>query len=131
MYVARELDRETVSSYKLVVKVTDGTFIAYCKISIEILDDNDSPPICEKRSYKRTYPENISPGTELLTILATDADEGSNAEQLFYLTGESSGNFSIDENTGLMKFSNVHYPKFYRYKKQHRHYFCIFLTRFD
>ena len=112
MYVARELDRETVSSYKLVVKVTDGTFIAYCKISIEILDDNDSPPICEKRSYKRTYPENISPGTELLTILATDADEGSNAEQLFYLTGESSGNFSIDENTGLMKFYTVHYPKF-------------------
>ena len=111
VYVARELDRETVSSYKLVVKVTDGTFIAYCKISIEILDDNDSPPICEKRSYKRTYPENISPGTELLTVLATDADEGSNAEQLFYLTGESSGNFSIDENTGLMKFYTVHYHK--------------------
>ena len=114
MYVARELDRETVSSYKLVVKVTDGTFIAYCKISIEILDDNDSPPKCEKRSYKRTFPENISPGTELLTVLATDADEGSNAEQLFYLTGESSGNFSIDENTGLMKFHNV--PRF-KYKK--------------
>ena len=113
MYVARELDRETVSSYKLVVKVTDGTFIAYCKISIEILDDNDSPPICEQRSYQRTFPENISPGTALLTVIATDADEGSNAAQLFYLTGESSGNFSIDENTGLMKFYTVHYPKFW------------------
>ena len=110
--MARQLDRETVSSYKLVVTATDGKFVTYCKISIEILDDNDSPPICKKRSYKRTFPENISPGIEILTILATDADEGSNAEQLFYLTGESSGNFSIDENTGLRIFHNVHYPKF-------------------
>ena len=100
VYVARQLDRETVSSYKLVVKASDGTFITYCKISIEILDDNDSPPQCDKQNYKRTFPEDIGPGTELLTFLATDADEGSNAKQIFYLTGESSGNFSIDENTG-------------------------------
>jgi hypothetical protein len=39
----------------------------------------------------------------LLTILATDADEGSNAKQIFYLTGESSGNFSINEDTGNKK----------------------------
>ena len=100
VYVARQLDREKVSSYKLVVKATDGSFITYCKISIEIFDDNDSPPICNQRSYKRTFSEDISPGTELLTILATDADEGSNAKQIFYLAGESSGNFSIEENTG-------------------------------
>ena len=100
VYVARQLDREKVSSYKLVVKATDGSFITYCKISIEIFDDNDSPPICNQQSYKRTFSEDISPGTELLTILATDADEGSNAKQIFYLTGESSGNFSIEENTG-------------------------------
>ena len=92
-----------MSSYKLVVKATDGTFITYCKISIEILDDNDSPPICARQDYMRTFSEDISPGTELLTILASDADEGSNANQMFYLTGESSGNFSIDENTGLVK----------------------------
>ena len=103
MYVSRQLDREEVSSYKLVVKATDGTFITYCKISIEILDDNDSPPQCDRQSYKRTFTEDISPGTELLTVLATDADEGSNAKQIFYLTGESSGNFSIDENTGNSK----------------------------
>ena len=101
VYVARQLDREQVSSYKLVVKATDGTFITYCKISIEILDDNDSPPVCDKQNYRRTFLEDISPGTELLTVLASDADEGSNAKQMFYLTGESSGNFSIDENTGM------------------------------
>ena len=82
------------------VKATDGTFITYCKISIEILDDNDSPPHCNQQTYKRTISEDVSPGTELLTVLATDADEGSNAKQIFYLTGESSGNFSIEEATG-------------------------------
>ena len=100
VYVAKQLDREKVSSYKLIVTATDGTFVTYCKISIEILDDNDSPPQCNQRTYKKTLPEDVRPGTELLSILATDADEGTNAKQLFYLSGESSGNFSIDENTG-------------------------------
>ena len=103
VYVARQLDREKVSSYKLVVKATDGTFITYCKISIEILDDNDSPPVCENQNYHRTFSEDITPGTELLTVLASDADEGLNAKQMFYLTGDSSGNFSIDESTGKEK----------------------------
>ena len=105
MYVARQLDREKVSSYKLIVKATDGTFVTYCKISIEILDDNDSPPQCNKRIYKRTFAEDISTGTELFSILATDADEGRYAKQIFYLTGESSGNFSIEENTGNQNIS--------------------------
>ena len=67
------------------------------------MDDNDSPPVCEKQNYQRTFSEDITPGTELLTVLASDADEGLNAKQLFYLKGESSENFSIDENTGKQK----------------------------
>ena len=94
------MDREAVSSYKLVVTATDGKFVTYCKISIEILDDNDSRPHCVKHSYKQSIVEDVSPGTELMTILATDADDGANARQMFYLTGEFSGNFSIGENTG-------------------------------
>ena len=98
--MARQLDREMVSSYKLVVTATDGKFVTYCKISIEILDDNDSPPHCTKPLYKKSITEDVTPGTELIKIVATDADEGANAKQIFYLTGESSGNFSIEENTG-------------------------------
>ena len=48
VYVSRPLDRELVSSYRLEVSVTDGVFVSNCKVTIEILDDNDSPPVCER-----------------------------------------------------------------------------------
>ena len=48
MYVSRPLDRELVSSYRLEVAVTDGVFVSRCRVTIEILDDNDSPPVCER-----------------------------------------------------------------------------------
>ena len=48
LYVSRPLDRELVSSYRLEVAVTDGVFVSRCKVTIEILDDNDSPPVCQR-----------------------------------------------------------------------------------
>ena len=48
VYVSRPLDRELVSSYRLEVVVTDGVFVSRCRVTIEILDDNDSPPVCDR-----------------------------------------------------------------------------------
>ena len=103
LYVARKLDRESVASYQLSVVATDGTFIASCRVSIEILDDNDSPPVCSKFHYKETVSESALPGTYILSVTATDADEGINAKQIFYLTGESSEVFNIDRDAGILK----------------------------
>ena len=103
MYVSRKLDREALSSYRLEVAATDGTFVETCKVSIEILDDNDSPPICVKTFYKQSVMENANSGTILTQIQAKDADEGANAKQIFYLTGEDSDMFSIDRSTGVLK----------------------------
>lgn len=33
VYVARGLDRESVSSYRLEISATDGTFVARCKVT--------------------------------------------------------------------------------------------------
>ena len=105
LYVARKLDRESVASYQLNVMATDGTFVTSCRVTIEILDDNDSPPVCSKYYYKEIVSENAQPGTYILSVTASDADEGSNAKQIFYLTGESSDVFSLDRDAGMLKTS--------------------------
>ena len=103
LYVARKLDRESVAAYHLNIAATDGTFMASCRVTIEILDDNDSPPVCSKFHYNEVISENALPGTYVLSVTATDADEGINAKQIFYLTGESSEAFSIDRDSGIIK----------------------------
>jgi len=100
--VARRLDRETKSSYSLEVAATDGVFVSRCRVSIEILDDNDSPPICARSTYEATVEENVPAGEEVLTLGASDADEGTNARQIFYLTGRDADLFHVDRDSGVV-----------------------------
>ena len=100
LYVARTLDREATAHYRLDVTASDGLFVTKCRVSIEILDDNDSPPVCGQYHYRVQVSEAITPGTEIITVSADDADEGQNAEQVYSLSGESTGMFSIDESSG-------------------------------
>ena len=102
MYVARSLDREAISQYRMEVTATDGVFVSTCRVTIEILDDNDSPPYCNKHFYREEVPESLPPGSALVTIIATDADEGQNANQMFSLEGETKEMFSIDPSRGVL-----------------------------
>jgi protocadherin Fat 1/2/3 len=103
LYVSRRLDRESTAVYKLEVVASDGTFVTTCRVTIDILDDNDSPPTCARGLYKEAVSESAAPGTYLVNIKAFDADEGINAKQAFYLTGQDSELFSIDRDTGMIK----------------------------
>ena len=105
VYVARSLDREQTSDYRLDISATDGLFVTRCRVHIEILDDNDSPPICSKHTYRFQTSEAILPGTEIMTVTATDRDEGQNARQMFSLAGATSEQFSVGEYTGLVTTS--------------------------
>ena len=100
LYVARSLDRETQSQYRMEITATDGVFVSQCRVTLEILDDNDSPPYCTKYFYREEVEESVLPGSPLLTITARDADEGRNAEAIFSLSGETKEMFSIDHQTG-------------------------------
>ena len=103
VYVARSLDREARAQYRMEVSATDGVFVSMCRVTIEILDDNDSPPVCSRYSYRHEVVESITPGTTLITVTATDADEGHNARQIFSISGgETADLFSVDRDTGLL-----------------------------
>ena len=100
VYVARSLDREKDASYSLAVTATDGTYVAECVVDVEVLDDNDNGPVCDKHSYSAVVAEDVRSGTHVVTVTAKDADEGINAKQEFYLTGENANMFLIDQQTG-------------------------------
>lgn len=103
LYVAKELDREATPSYTLDIIGTDGTFTAHTTAYLQILDANDNPPYCLKYHYKETLSEAIDPGSFVLSVLATDADEAENSKLRFYLTGDGDDDFELDENLGHLK----------------------------
>ena len=105
MYVAKPLDRESISQYRMEVTATDGVFVTKCRVTLEILDDNDSPPRCSKSLYHKSIPEDVLSGTSLLTISASDADDGQNARQAFRLSGEDAEMFSIGDSSGVLRSS--------------------------
>ena len=105
VYVSKPLDREVQSMYKFKVVASDGTFVNEAKVTIEILDDNDNPPECKKSSYDLKVLEDTNAGFVLAKMEVTDKDEGVNAKQVFYLSGDNSDYFKLDESTGSLKTS--------------------------
>ncbi|NWI63315.1 DSG2 protein, partial [Todus mexicanus] len=73
------LDRETQSSYSLVVQAKDrggevGGNAATCSLEIKILDVNDNLPVVEHRAFEGSVEENRA-NVEILRIKVFDKDE--------------------------------------------------------
>ncbi|XP_054872460.1 protocadherin alpha-8-like isoform X33 [Amphiprion ocellaris] len=76
------------------------------EIIINVLDINDNTPVFAKSLYKTRVFENVPIGTTLLTLNATDADEGTNKEIIYTLSTKEQDHvlqiFKIDPNTGTL-----------------------------
>ncbi|KAG9339392.1 hypothetical protein JZ751_023785, partial [Albula glossodonta] len=99
------LKRKEVPEFHLTVKVSDkggdGTgFSTECKIVIKVIDINNEIPVFEKNDYGTIeIAEDAPPGTTLLTVLATDADDpgtGSSKVEYHIKAGDQDGVFAID-----------------------------------
>ncbi|XP_021205801.2 protein dachsous isoform X1 [Bombyx mori] len=104
--VALPLDRESRSSYTLNVVATDkGSPPLHASriISLRVTDVNDNAPAFVESEYKASVPEATAPGTPVVQVSASDADEGENSEIRYsLLTTPQSDWFSIDERSGLV-----------------------------
>ena len=69
-----------------------------------ILDVNDNPPVFAETPYQVTVSTDIEPGTEILTLKASDPDLGKNSQIKFELITDGNGNFEIDESTGDLSY---------------------------
>jgi hypothetical protein len=71
------------------------------KVSVYISDANDNTPQFKRLPYKVQVSEAAAPGTQLLRVYTSDADEGLNGDVFYSLDKEEhGGRFAIDEATG-------------------------------
>ncbi|XP_024139814.2 protocadherin gamma-A12 [Oryzias melastigma] len=107
------LDREKKNELNVVLTAVDGgspqrsgTVI----IHVTVLDANDNAPVFSQDVYKATLPENSPPDTLVITVSATDADEGVNADvtyQFGHVTEDDVHVFSIDQKTGEIRLNGL------------------------
>uniref|UniRef100_A0AAQ4RB10 Cadherin EGF LAG seven-pass G-type receptor 2 n=1 Tax=Gasterosteus aculeatus aculeatus TaxID=481459 RepID=A0AAQ4RB10_GASAC len=84
----RRLDRENVPVYTLQAFAVDKGVPALrtaVNIQVTILDVNDNPPVFEKDEFDIMVEENSPIGIVVAHILATDPDEGSNAQIMYQI----------------------------------------------
>ncbi|XP_065574069.1 fat-like cadherin-related tumor suppressor homolog isoform X5 [Artemia franciscana] len=105
--VIKPLDREDIKSYKLRVAATDGIFVAWTSVSIDVIDDNDNPPYCSKFRYKESVPEDAPLGTLVFKVETKDVDENEESRVRYFLTGRGAEDFSIDSTSGEVKIARM------------------------
>lgn len=69
IFTLHELDRETQTSYDLLVKATDGGGkFSYTSVKIKVDDENDNEPIFLLSEYKVTLKDDTKPGSLVLKV---------------------------------------------------------------
>ncbi|XP_070557430.1 protocadherin Fat 4-like [Ptychodera flava] len=100
------IDRESISSYTFQCKARDnGVPPRYnlTSVSVIVMDENDNDPVFLEDFYKAYIDENIAGGSFILSVSATDVDDGPNADITYAIPSISSygyRHFTIDGTTG-------------------------------
>ncbi|NWU58966.1 CAD17 protein, partial [Dromas ardeola] len=109
------LNKRMASNYSLKVLVTDRVFQTICDVQIHVIDINDRIPIFEKSDYDNvTVAENVTVGTVILEIQATDGDEpDTGSSYIIYQVkeGDPNNTFIIETdpetNRGFIKINKA------------------------
>ncbi|XP_058705150.1 protocadherin gamma-A10-like [Poecile atricapillus] len=83
LVLAKALDREEAAFHELVLRAMDGGDPARtgtARIRVTVVDANDNAPVFSQSEYTVRVPEDVPVGSVLVTVTATDADEGLNGE---------------------------------------------------
>ncbi|XP_019645840.1 PREDICTED: protocadherin Fat 4-like [Branchiostoma belcheri] len=100
-------DREVQDTYNLTIQAQDGAspfYTATTVVYIRIVDINDNAPAFAQASYQANIDENVAVGTSVITVLATDVDNGTNGEVNYYIT-DATVPFTVDNTTGVISTS--------------------------
>ncbi|XP_064182037.1 protocadherin alpha-8-like isoform X5 [Anguilla rostrata] len=107
LVLQKALDREKQAVIQLVLTAVDGgkpPRSGTLQITVNVIDVNDNAPVFSKSLYKVRVNENVSVGTKIITLNATDLDEGMNGELVYSLAERESLNpsdvFAINSITG-------------------------------
>ncbi|XP_028314877.1 protocadherin gamma-A4-like [Gouania willdenowi] len=105
----KELDREKERDLNFVLVAADGgnpQRSGTANIHVSVLDANDNAPVFDQAVYKASLPENAPLDTVVVTVSATDADEGVNGEVTYEfsrISEKAKRVFSLNSQTGQIK----------------------------
>uniref|UniRef100_UPI003AABFBEA protocadherin alpha-3-like n=1 Tax=Centroberyx gerrardi TaxID=166262 RepID=UPI003AABFBEA len=109
LVLQKSLDREKQPIIKLTLTAVDGGTppkSGTSQIIINVLDINDNAPVFSSSLYKTQILENLTTGTTVSILNATDADEGLNSEIEYSLRSKGQDHvldvFQIDPKTGAI-----------------------------
>nr|XP_051700278.1 protocadherin gamma-A9 isoform X9 [Oryctolagus cuniculus] len=106
LVLERALDREQEAVHHLVLTASDGgdpRRSSTAHILVTVLDTNDNAPVFAQPTYRVQVPENVPQGTRLLTVRASDPDEGANGQVAYKfrkINEKQSPLFLLNETTG-------------------------------
>ncbi|XP_054024571.1 protocadherin alpha-6-like [Dryobates pubescens] len=110
LILTKPLDRERVPVHRLILTATDGgrpSLTGTMELVITVLDANDNAPQFNQSVYKIKVLEGSEVGTLLITLSATDLDEGSNSDIMYLFSRRVAAQvkemFSVDENKGELR----------------------------
>ena len=96
------LDHEEASQYVLRVQARDPeNLTSEVSVTINILDVNDNVPLFTQSQYTATVSENMTVGTTIIQVMATDADSIDQG-RLIYSVRDFTEFFTIDNRTGAV-----------------------------
>ena len=99
------LDREISPVHNLIVKVEDQgrpSLSTSVKVSVIVLDVNDNNPKFGSSEINLNLTGSSQPGTEVVTLRATDDDDDSNTAITYSFCSEQQIPFALDSTTGLI-----------------------------
>ncbi|XP_057177603.1 protocadherin gamma-B1-like isoform X31 [Triplophysa rosa] len=113
----KALDREKQATVKLVLTGVDGgkpPKSGTVNIIINVMDINDNNPVFSQALYKIKLKENVASGTKVISVFASDLDEGINGEIVYSFVGHGKKQdlFTILPTTGeIIVNGNVDYEE--------------------
>ncbi|XP_032014051.1 protocadherin gamma-A10 isoform X4 [Hylobates moloch] len=118
LVLEHSLDREEEAIHHLILTASDGgdpLRSGTVLVSVTVFDTNDNAPVFTLPEYRVSVPENLPVGTQLLTVTATDRDEGANGEVTYSfrkLPDTQLLKFQLNKYTGEIKISeNLDYEE--------------------
>ncbi|XP_062332866.1 protocadherin alpha-3-like [Osmerus eperlanus] len=109
LVLQKGLDREKQHVIHIILTAIDGgnpPKSGTSMIRINVLDNNDNTPVFSSPLYKTRLFENVPIGTTVITLNATDVDDGLNSEIIYSLRSKDQDHildtFKIDPNTGII-----------------------------
>ncbi|RDD47003.1 Protocadherin-like protein [Trichoplax sp. H2] len=105
----RQLDREAVANYTVIVRATDRgqpPLSGQVNVLIQVTDSNDHSPHFKTSMFSANISEHAPLGFPILRLEASDNDIGSNGALLYsIISGNTPVQFAVDAESGLLTVS--------------------------